>query len=87
MLSLEQQKDAQNWESANKIRHSLCNQCDLHWAALGIFWMRIEYPLSVFKIKMIIWMSLEPKQKTFKDEYKIKERVKNNFISGATCLY
>ncbi len=32
-------------------------------------------------------MSLEPKHKNFKDEYKIKERVTKNFISGATCLY
>ncbi len=32
-------------------------------------------------------MILEPKHKNFKDEYKIKERVKKKFISGATCLY
>jgi hypothetical protein len=32
-------------------------------------------------------MSLEPKHKNFKDEYKIKERVKENFIPGATDLY
>jgi hypothetical protein len=37
--------------------------------------MRIEHPLRVFKIKMIILMSLEPKHKTFKDEYKIKELI------------
>jgi hypothetical protein len=30
-------------------------------------------------------MSLEPKHKNFKDKYKIKELVKKNFISGATC--
>jgi hypothetical protein len=40
--------------------------------------MRIENPLSVFKIKMIILMILEPKYKNFKDEYKIKEHVKKN---------
>jgi hypothetical protein len=34
--------------------------------------MRIDNPLSVFKIKMIIGMSLEPKHKNFLDEYKIK---------------
>jgi hypothetical protein len=28
---------------------------------------------------MIIWMCLEPKHKNFKDEYKIKERVKKKF--------
>ncbi len=39
-------------------------------------WMCIERPLSVFKIKIIIWMSLELKHKNFKDENKIKERVK-----------
>ncbi len=38
--------------------------------------MCIEHPLSVFKINMIIWMFLEPKHKNFKDEYKIKERVR-----------
>ncbi len=33
-------------------------------------------------------MSLEREQKKFKDEYKIKERVKKKLvISGATCLY
>ncbi len=41
--------------------------------------MRIEHPLSVFKIKIIIWMILEPKHKNFKDEYKIKVRVTKNF--------
>jgi hypothetical protein len=30
---------------------------------------------------------LEPKHKNFKDEYKIKERVKKNLISGAICLF
>jgi hypothetical protein len=48
--------------------------------------MRIEHPLSEFKIKMIILMSLEPKHKNFKDEYKIKELVLKKLISGATCL-
>jgi hypothetical protein len=48
--------------------------------------MCIEYPLSVLKIKMIICMSLDPKHKNFKDEYKIKERIKKS-ISGDTCLY
>jgi hypothetical protein len=38
--------------------------------------MRKEHPLSVFKSKMIILMSLEPKHKNFKGKYKIKERVK-----------
>ncbi len=28
---------------------------------------------------MIIWSILEPKHKNFKDEYKIKERVKKKF--------
>ncbi len=32
-------------------------------------------------------MILEPKHKNFKDEYKIKELVKKNLISGATCLF
>jgi hypothetical protein len=32
-------------------------------------------------------MILEPKHKNFKDEYKIKERVKKNLISGATCPF
>jgi hypothetical protein len=32
-------------------------------------------------------MSLEPKHKNFKDKYKIKERGKENLVSGATCLY
>ncbi len=32
-------------------------------------------------------MSLEPKQKNFKDEYKIKELVKKKFLSAATCIY
>ncbi len=32
-------------------------------------------------------MILEPKHKNFKDEYKIKERVKKKLISGATYLY
>jgi hypothetical protein len=41
--------------------------------------MRIEHPLSVFKIKMIILMILEPKHKNFIDEYKIKERVFKKF--------
>ncbi len=31
-------------------------------------------------------MSLEPKHKNFKDEYKIKELVKKKIL-GATCLY
>jgi hypothetical protein len=31
-------------------------------------------------------MILAPKHNNLKDQYKTKERVKNNFISGATCL-
>jgi hypothetical protein len=45
--------------------------------------MRIENPLSVFKIKMIIGMSLEPKHKNLK----IKGLVEKKLISGATRLY
>ncbi len=32
-------------------------------------------------------MSLELKQKNFKDQYKIEERGKKKFLSGTTCLY
>jgi hypothetical protein len=32
-------------------------------------------------------MSLEPMHKNFKDEYKIKELVKKNLISGDISLY
>jgi hypothetical protein len=35
---------------------------------------------------MIILMILELKHKNFKDQYKIKERVKKIIISGASCL-
>jgi hypothetical protein len=32
-------------------------------------------------------MSLEPKHKNFKEEYKIKERVLKDLMSGTTGLY
>jgi hypothetical protein len=44
--------------------------------------MRIEHPLSGFKLKIIILMSLEPKHKNFKDVYKIKERVKKKLYQA-----
>jgi hypothetical protein len=51
---------------------------DVFWMRIEQIWIRIEHPLNVFKIKMIIWMSLELKHKIFKDQYEIKERVKKN---------
>ncbi len=49
--------------------------------------MCIEHPLSEFKIKLIILMSLEPKHKNFEEEDKIKERVLKDLMSGTTGLY
>ncbi len=37
--------------------------------------MSTEHPLSVFRIKIIILLSLEPKHKNFKDEYKTKKLI------------
>ncbi len=49
---------------------------------MELIWIRIEHPLSVFKITIIIWMSLELKHKNFKDQYKIKVRVKKNWYQA-----
>jgi hypothetical protein len=39
----------------------------------------IKHPVSVFKIKIIIFMILEPKHEKFKDQYKIKSKSKKIF--------
>ncbi len=62
--------------------------------ALWVFWMRIEriwicieHLLSVFKIKIIIWLILEPKHKNFKDQYNIKGQVKQYFQYQARHVF
>ncbi len=49
-----------------------------NWESGNKIRLRIEHPLSIFKIKMIIWMSLELKHMNFKDQHKIKEGVNTN---------
>jgi hypothetical protein len=85
MILLE--KNAPNWVTANKIRLSMYQPIGFTLSCSRSILNAHRASSKRVQNKNDNLNVLEPKHMNFKEEYKIKERVKKKLISGSTCLY